>query len=443
MTWDQTDLRARLCRALDIADTAVGLFAGEGYVDAELPENSFGPEKLIAETAMLVYAASTACSHADVARRIGELVRRLAPYARAERTRMNMALHPALCLDFAFPHILLSELGCRDASFDEFLTSCLDSRSRHGHERPPVATAEKLWIEALWRGENPGADWRNCLRNTVLNRPIDLIGGQRDDAYALTHLFMYCTDFGFRPGRFPRKRALILDEAKSLLAKCLDSEDYDLGGEVVLAWPLTGAPWSAASTFGFRVLAGVEDAIGVLPGGTTRADRLSRLQGREKDRYAFGTAYHTAYVTGLLCAASLRPGRAPPIGITGPRIDAGLLDRLIDQIDHGQGHWQSEFLKLTRPEQEALGAFLLDLLIIQKCRLRDYGAIHRLLVVADKYMAARSPLCGQAAELLERLSSYAAAVAPGARVSNSAHMSIEKGWGRQTRQNTDGPVPLL
>lgn len=412
MTWDQSDLEARLCRALDISGKAVGLFADDGYVDGELPENSFGPEKLIAETAMLIYAASAASSRANVARRVDEVARLLLPHARSQRTLMNMALHPALCLDFAFPHILLSELGYRDSAFDDFLKSCLDSRSRHGHERPPVAAAEKLWIEALWRSENPGANWRHCLRDTVLKQPIDLLGGQRDDAYALTHLFMYCTNFGSRAGRFPRQRALILDEASSLLAKCLDSEDYDLAGEVVLAWPLTGAPWSASAAFGFRVLAQVEDAIGVLPGGTTRADRLSRLQGQEKDRYAFGTAYHTAYVTGLLCAASLRPRRAPPTGITGPRINARLLDRLIEQIDYGQGHWQPEFLQLKRAAQESLGPFLLDALIVQQARKRDYGAIHALLVMADKYQAARSPLCGQAAELLGRLSGYAQAIAP-------------------------------
>jgi hypothetical protein len=418
MAWDRTDLEARLCRALDISGKAVGLFAGDGYVDSELPENSFGPEKLIAETAMLIYAASAANPLASVTRRVSEVARLLLPHARSERTLLNMALHPALCLDFAFPHILLSELGYRDSVFDGFLKSCLDSRSRHGHERPPVAAAEKLWIEALWRGETPGASWRQCLRNTVLNRPIDILGGQRDDAYALTHLFMYCTDFGFRPGRFPRKRALILEEAGSLLAKCLDSEDYDLAGEVVMAWPLTGAPWSASAAFGFRVLASVEDAVGVLPGGTTRADRLNRLEGSEKDRYAFGTAYHTAYVTGLLCAVALRPRRAPPTSITGLRIDATLLDHLIDRIDHDQGHWQSEFLKLKRPEQESLGSFLLDISIVQKCRKRDYGAVHELLATADKFQAARSPLCGQAAELLGRLSGYAQAVAPRSLASN-------------------------
>jgi hypothetical protein len=418
MAWDLADLEARLCRALDVSRKAVELFADDGYVDSELPENSFGPDKVIAETAILIYAASAASLVPSVARRIGEIALLLAPHARSPRTRLKIALHPSLCLDFAFPHILLSELGYRDPPFDDFLKCCLGSGARHGHERPPFAAAEKIWVESLWTGEKPGVSWQRCLRNTVLNRGIDILGGQRDDAYALTHLFMYCTDFGFRAGRFPRKRALILDEAASLLAKCLDAEDYDLAGEIVMAWPLSGAPWPASAAFGFRVLARIEDAIGVLPGGTTRVDRLDRLQGKEKDLYVLGTAYHTAYVTGLVCAASLRPKRAPPVSITGPRFDARLLDRLIASVERDQGHWQGEFLKLARSEQEALGSFLLDLVIAQKCRKHDYRAVSELLVEAGKAGLARSPLCGQAAELLGRLAACTQAAQPKSRARN-------------------------
>jgi hypothetical protein len=411
MEWDRADLEARLCRALDISGKAVELFAENGYVDSELPENSFGADKVIAETAMLIYTASAAGSP-NVTRRLGEIAQLLLPHARSARMRLDMVLHPALCLDFAFPHVLLSELGYRDSAVDDLLKTCLMSRSRHGHERPPFATAEKLWVEQLLTGEQPDAAWRHCLRNTVLNRGIDILGGQRDDAYALTHLVMYCTDFGFRAGKFPRKPSLILDEAASLLAKCLDAEDYDLAGQVVLAWPLTATPWPAAAAFGFRVLARGEDAVGVLPGGTTRLDRLDRLHGLEKNRYAFATAYHAAYVTGLLCAVSLRPRRAPPVQMIGPPFNARLLDRLIDRIECDQGHWQAEFMKLNRSEQDALGPFLLDIVIAQKCRKRDYAAVNALLVMAAKYQSARSALCGQAAEFLERLAAYARTTQP-------------------------------
>jgi hypothetical protein len=414
MAWDPADLEARLCRVLDVAKRAIALFAGDGYTDSEVPGNSFPSKKFIAETAMLIYAASALSHLPNVAARIDEIARLLLPYARSAPTQLNVALHPALCFDFAFPHILLSRLGYRDSAFDEFLRACLELRSSDGHERPPMAAVERMWIEWLWSGEDPGPAWRRTLLGTVLNRPIDILGGAREDAYAVTHLFMYCTDLGLRPARFPRSRSAILDEAASTLAKCLDSEDYDLAGEIVLAWPLAGAPWSAAAAFGFHVLAHAEDEIGVLPGGTTSVERLRRLRGEEKDRYVLGTAYHTAYVMGMICAASLRPNQEPPAKITGPRFDQGLMDRLLGQIDHTQGHWQSELLKLKKPRQAAIGPLLLDILIAQKVRKHDYRALRELLVMASGYGVARSPLCGQAAELLERLSAYARAAAPAA-----------------------------
>ena len=248
--------------------------------------------------------------------------------------------------------------------------------------------------------------WDQDLRNSVLNRPLDILGGERNDGYAFTHLLMYCTDFGLRPPILPRPQSVILEEAGSLLAKCLDDEDYDLAGEVVLAWPLIGAPWCAASTFAFRVLAAVEDHVGVLPGGTTKLDRLNKLEGKAKTRYALGTAYHTVYVMGFLCAASLREGRAPARQIMEASFDEGFVDHLLSVFDRDQGHWQAELVKLSKAERNALCPLLLDLAIVQKCRKHDYQTVSDLLVSAHRYGVARSPLCGQAAELLERLTAY-------------------------------------
>jgi hypothetical protein len=191
-----------------------------------------------------------------------------------------------------------------------------------------------------------------------------------------------------------------------LLAKCLDNEDYDLAGELIMAWPLTGASWCASAAFAFRVLASVEDQIGVLPGGTTKVDRLNKLAGKEKTQYAFGTAYHTAYVMGLICAASLRARRAPPARITGGRVDKRFLDCLMPFFDRDQGHWQPELAKLRDAELNAIGPLLLDIAIAQRCRKHDYEGVSELLVTASRYGLARSPLCGQAAELLERLAAY-------------------------------------
>jgi len=403
--WNEADLEARLCHALDIARKTITYFATTGFTDPESPAHGFGPEKPIAETAMLIYAASASAHRPSVESRVNELARLLIPHARTERVLVDIALHPALAFKFAVPHILLTRLGYADASFDEFLRLCISSQVRNGQDRPPSASLERKWISCLWTGQKPDAGWRVDLLNSVLNWPIDILGGLRDDAYAFTHLFMYSTDFGFQPHRLPRRRATILGVAESLLARYIDAEDYDLAGEVLLAWPLTGAAWSPSAAFGFRVLASVEDQVGILPCGNVNHARLIRLEGHERVRYALGTAYHTAYVMGFLCAAALGPGRVPPTSIAGPQCRNSCLSRLMRYVDDDQGHWHSEFSSLAEREKGSLTSFVLNMAIVQKCRKHDYGAVNEILTLACDYCSASSPICRQAAELLERIAS--------------------------------------
>jgi hypothetical protein len=75
-------------------------------------------------------------------------------------------------------------------------------------------------------------------------------------------------------------------------------------------------------------------------------------------------------------------------------------------LDWSQGHWQPQLMGLTEAERNALCPFLLDLALVQRCRLHDYQAANDLLISAYQCGVARSPLCGQAAELLERLAAY-------------------------------------
>ena len=409
LKWNEADLEARLCRALDVARKTIDYFAVDGYTDADPPIYNFGPEKPIAETAMLMYAASAAGDRPAIASRIDELARLLAPHARSERVLVDMALHPALAFKFAVPHVLLTKLGYRDASFDDFLRTCVSSHARNGHDRPPSASLERQWITSLWTGEDRAASWRAALLDSVLNWPVDILGGLRDDAYAFTHLMLYCTGFGFRAPRLPRSRSIILGEAGSLLARYIDAEDYDLAGELLLAWPLTGAPWSPTAAFGFRVLARVEDEAGVLPCGNVNLGRLAQLEGEARTRYALGMAYHTAYVMGFLCAASLSPGRVPPVTIAGPQFDESCLTRLLHHVSDDQGHWQAEFRTLAGEERLALTPLVLDIAIVQTCRRHDYKAMSDVLSIACECRLAGAALCRQAAELLDRIAKCSAA----------------------------------
>lgn len=400
----------RLCRALDAAGTVVELFAEKGYADGEVPQSSFEREKPVAETAMLLYAALAARRFEEVSYRVGEVARRLIPHARSNQTMVRMCLQPSRAATLALPHVLLTRLGFPDPEFEGFARTCLAASAGVGCERPVVGNVERLWVESMLTGTPPGSDWRAILRSSLLGGSVDLIGGSREDHYAFTHLLMYSADFGFRAPDLPRSVGATLAEAESQLAKCLNSQDYDLVGELLMSWPLVGEPWSPAAVFCFRLIANIETRLGVLPGGTTRAERLAKLSGEEKRVYAFATGYHTVYVLGILCALSLRPGRLPPEEIDGSRVDQPTLEGLFPHLADGRAAWEGDFDALPDREKVALGPFLLDLAIDQACRRRDFGRLRDLLEEAVRRAWVPSPFCVQAAELLERLAGCAQAM---------------------------------
>jgi hypothetical protein len=177
MNWDDGDLVNRLCRALDISRKSLTLFSERGYTDSESAANSFRPDKPIAEAAMLVYAASAVSHHPEVAARIEDVARFIAPLARSKRIMLSMSLHPSVSVELAVPHVLLSRLGYTDSQFDDFLGLCMSSQASRGHERPPFASLEKRWILELWSGVDPGDEWQIDASQSVLNWPIDLLGG--------------------------------------------------------------------------------------------------------------------------------------------------------------------------------------------------------------------------------------------------------------------------
>lgn len=404
--WDTEDLSRRLCHALDIAAKAIDRLALEGYTDPDEPANSLRPEKLISETAVLLVAAATADHHRGVGERVRWVAERLIPHARGERLLLGLCLEPALVLDFAQAHICLRRLGFEDRGFDALLRQSLRSQARGGRERVPHRMLELDWIRGIWKNTGPGAQGRcsPISRWTVLNRPMDLFGGSRDDIYAFTHALMYVRDFNIRPGRLPRPRSVILVEAEAALAGCLDAEDYDLGGEVLLAWPLTGKSWSAAAAFGFRVLARVEDKAGFLPAPATRLARLDRLQGDDRTDYLLATAYHTAFVMGLVCAAALQPGRTPPAGIPTGAAAAGCSKvlRFLD-ADAPEGTWRGEFDRLAGSERDALAGFVFNVALRRRMRERRFGAVAELLQAGLALGLADTPAASQAAEMLQRL----------------------------------------
>ncbi|OOG64871.1 hypothetical protein B0E46_05615 [Rhodanobacter sp. B04] len=382
--------------------------APDGYADSEQPSNSLRPEKAISETALLLLAAESAAGqYPEVHTHVERVAQRLIPHARSERIKLALCMEPALALDYAHAHICLARLGYPDTDFDILLQQSVQAQAATGRERPPHRMLEQSWSADLWSG--PGTTCRRSAgalaRWSQLNLPMDLLNGHREDIYAFTHALIYCSRFNLQPLRLPRPRHLILAEAEGALARCLDDQDYDLAGELLLAWPLTGKSWSPAATFGFRVLAQVEDAAGFLPAPITRLDRLHRLQGRERQNYLLATSYHTVYVMGLLCAAALLPGRAPPIHISATGAVRGASSRIMARLDaHGAAvHWRDEFDKMEHPRQDAIAGLLLDIAMHRAVRQRDFAGLHTLLQIGYASHLADSPVASQVAEMLGRV----------------------------------------
>jgi len=411
--WEPGDLVRRLCGALDLAAQAIERLGERGYVDPREPGNSLRSEKLVAETARLLLAASTAGHHAELTSRIAQLAPRLIPYARSDRMLLGLCLEPAIAFDHAQAHVCLTRLGYRDARVDHLLRQAAEAHARAGRERPPHRMLEQEWTHRGWRtARAPSrATVASTARISALNHPMDLFTSSRDDVYAFTHAVMYVSDFNLAPRALPRPRSAILGDAEAALARCLDEQDYDLAGEVLLAWPLTGKTWSAGSAFGFQVLARVEDAAGGLPAPSSRLDQLAQLPTEERGDYLLATAYHTAYVMGLLCAAALSPGCAPPRAPSGARhASVGGAARLVAWLDeHGtRSHWRDDFDRLEPSQRDALTELLFVMALRRAVQQRGFAELHRLLELGARLGLAGTPAARQAGELLARLASYSA-----------------------------------
>lgn len=408
--WNTHDLIERLCHALDIARLTVEQLAGTGYNDPENPATNLRPEKIISETAVLLLTASSLSTHPVINGRIKYLAELLIPHARSKRMMLGLCLEPTVTWDYALAHVCLTRLGYSDSAFDQLLRMALGSQAHAGRERSPHRVLEQDWIATVWH--EPKLSRRSTtssmVRMSILNHPMDLLNATRDDIYAFTHALMYVTDFNLNPAPLPRSRHVILEEAEAQLALCLDEEDYDLAAEVVMSWPLTGKTWSAAAAFAFRVLAHVEDKAGFLPTPSTRISEIKALEGNKRTQYLAATAYHTAYVMGLVCAASLQPGHTPPASIPSDDVRPGTAKQLLGLLD-GDGqlpHWHDEFQQLTEAEADALAGFLLNIALRRRVARRDFEGIRALLKVAYDLDLANTSSMRQAAEMLYRLAAY-------------------------------------
>lgn len=400
--WCAEDLRRRLGEALRVAARTVRHLAPAGH-EAETARG-IRPEKVRSETALLLLASQPACAgDPDLAARHRRLAESLLPYARSEQVAALITLEPTVALDHALVHLCLSRLGLGDERFDRLLAAARSSPAAASRERLPHRVLEQAWLGRLG-GETPDAGDLRLPARSILGGPLDALSSTSDDVYAFTHALMFATDLGARPARLPRTGAEIAADAEAALARCLDDQDYDLGGEVLLTWPLLRRRWSAPATFGFHCLARVEDEAGFLPAPILSLEDLAGLSGEERTRRALALSYHTVYVMGLMCSLALGPAGPPPRAVPRSRRYRGAAGALLEVPDlHAEPrHWQDVLATLDDCQRDALAPLLLTIRLRRAAIRRDLAGIQSLLRIAAGHDLLAAPAARQAIDLLRR-----------------------------------------
>jgi hypothetical protein len=413
LTVDGTrDLARRLARVLDVAETVVRVLLAEEAP----PGDELQPEKVLSETALLLlFAARVDASHRQVHRRIRALAKQLVPHARSDRVLTGITLAPVLARECAAAHVCLSRLGYPDARFDDVLARSLSSGAARRRERVPYRQLELEWLGDIWdpvrNGRKRGPSTELAAATTA-GLGLDPLSPTRDDVYAFTHSLLYLTDFGLKQRRLPRPKTKLIADAEPALARSLDDDDFDVAAELVLAWPLLRARWTAAAAFGFSVLLRVEDEVGYLPSLSLSEKRYRELEGAERKRYVVAEAYHTVYVMGLLCAAALQAGTPPPEPPAARRATgfAEELDELLVPREQPP-QWERDLAELEPLQREALAPFLADVALQRAVDASAFERIREVLALCVERKARPSSAMTQAADLLVRVaqSPYAAA----------------------------------
>ncbi|HXZ58348.1 MAG TPA: hypothetical protein VEG40_12270 [Gaiellaceae bacterium] len=409
---DETrDLARRLTRVLDVAQTVVRVLLSTQAAPGEEPQ----PEKVLSETALLLlFASRVDASHRQVHRRIRALAKQLVPHARSDRVLAGITLTPVLAREYAAAHVCLSRLGYPDAKFDEVLARSLSSGAARRRERVPYRQLELEWLGDIWNPSQGGRKRRPSAALaavTTAGLGLDPLNPTRDDVYAFTHSLLYLTDFG-KPRRLPRPKTELVADSEPALAWCLDADDFDVSAEILLAWPLLQARWSPAGAFGFRVLTRVEDEVGYLPSLSLSEERYRELEGAERKRYVVAEAYHTVYVMGLLCAATLQAGALPPEPLSA-RGAAGAADELVGLLVPREPapQWERDFAELEPRQRQALAPFLANVALQRAVEASAFERIREVLALCVERGLKPSNAMTQAADLLVRVaqSPYATA----------------------------------
>lgn len=366
--WLAEGLARRLVLALDLCrDTIVSAAThrrgGSGLLDA-----------VVAESALLLRLAAPAASqHPSVDAAIERLAVIIERHGRTDALIGTLCLDAETALEHASAHVQLTAMGRPDLAVDRVLAAVavpqLDA------EAPGLDAASELerrWLRTLWSGGSSHPVDRELLARTRLGRPLDTLAASHRAASELPHAVLHATDAGRWIVDLPRAATAVQEEAEALLAVALDAGDLLLATELLWCWPMLRLGWTSTAAFAFAVVADTQDRYGFVPGpGFDRATHRARSV-TEAAAYVQATSWRATLAMGVLCAAALSSGWAPPLVV---------LEREADDCEAG---WRPAYARLDREEQRALSTLVLTTCLRRARAAADIVALRDLLQAAAR-----------------------------------------------------------
>lgn len=129
------------------------------------------------------------------------------------------------------------------------------------------------------------------------------------ELYVFTHELMYLSDFG-RQQIVPGNNCYLKELVEHNLLLEMSRGNFDLLGEFLMAYSFLADEWdSLVSHVSWKYYIQTWDSAGFLPGPSFESSIFEKLEGEERNAYAFREMYHANLVAGILCVALLQGGK--------------------------------------------------------------------------------------------------------------------------------------
>jgi hypothetical protein len=204
------------------------------------------------------------------------------------------------------PYLLLRATGYRNDVIEEAIElleafSCL--------EIPEVAPYRRMdQMHALWKSGLRGAPaWSDLYADTVAARWSCLSTFQKPEAYALTHVMFYLTDFGNQPVPLPAQEVeILIGKFTALLIRYLRIGEWDLVGELLIGLRVLKCEDGPLVLAARHALSKARRPDGGIPGSLASA-RLAKATGdaQAAEAQEFRLCYHTTIVSAIYNAITV------------------------------------------------------------------------------------------------------------------------------------------